>query len=95
MMARRTGPYLCIADQGYYNIVNLVDSSFLPVIPVSQEPGVKVEPFIIVINRNEFLILSWTGGGTIGVFISGNGDPVRGTLTLPSHPRSICAYTDD
>lgn len=37
----------------------------------------------------EFLILSWTGASTLGVFISGAGDPVRGTLEWPAHPRAV------
>jgi hypothetical protein len=49
-----------------------------------------VKPSITVIGPNEFLILSWTGTSTLGVFISADGDPVRGTLQWPSHPRSIC-----
>jgi len=46
---------------------------------------------ILVVAEEEFLILSWTGAGTMGVFINLNGDPVRGTLQWPSHPLSICA----
>ena len=51
-----------------------------------------VKPSITVIGPNEFLILSWTGTSTLGVFISADGDPVRGTLQWPSHPRSICQF---
>jgi vacuolar protein sorting-associated protein 3 len=29
----------------------------------------------------------------LGVFITGDGDPVRGTLEWPSHPESICMCT--
>ena len=45
---------------------------------------------IQVVSEEEFLILSWTGAGTMGVFINLNGDPVRGTLQWPSHPLSVC-----
>ncbi|KAJ7927508.1 hypothetical protein B0H13DRAFT_2653488 [Mycena leptocephala] len=32
---------------------------------------------------------SWTGASTLGVFVSGGGDPVRGTLEWPAHPRAV------
>ena len=48
---------------------------------------------IAVVAEEEFLILSWTGAGTMGVFINVNGDPVRGTLQWPSHPLSICVLS--
>jgi hypothetical protein len=43
-----------------------------------------------VISENEFLILSWTGTSTLGLFITADGDPVRGTLEWSSHPEAIC-----
>jgi hypothetical protein len=46
---------------------------------------------IQVVPEEEFLILSWTGAGTMGVFINLHGDPVRGTLQWPSHPLSVCS----
>jgi vacuolar protein sorting-associated protein 3 len=46
---------------------------------------------ILVVTEEEFLILSWTGSGTMGVFINLNGDPVRGTLQWSTHPLSICS----
>ncbi|KAI0331783.1 hypothetical protein GY45DRAFT_1353196 [Cubamyces sp. BRFM 1775] len=91
VLARRTGRYLCIADRENYNVVDLVQASLVPLLPISQafDSDVVVKPSITVISENEFLILSWTGGSTIGVFISGEGDPVRGTLEWPSHPEAI------
>ncbi|KAI0659895.1 hypothetical protein C8Q70DRAFT_1053706 [Cubamyces menziesii] len=91
VLARRTGRYLCIADKENYNVVDLVQASLVPLLPISQafDSDVVVKPSITVISENEFLILSWTGGSTIGVFISGEGDPVRGTLEWPSHPEAI------
>jgi len=92
-LARRIGRSLCIADQTNYNLVDLELASLFPILPLSQsdEPAsFVVKPSITVIGLNEFLILSWTGTSTLGVFISGDGDPVRGTLQWPSHPRSIC-----
>ncbi len=52
-----------------------------------------VKPSITVISQNEFLLLSWTGASTLALFITGGGDPVRGTLEWPSHPEAICACT--
>ena len=95
-LARRTGKSLCIADKEYYSILDLEASSLFQVIPVSQssEPTpFVVKPSITVISQNEFLLLSWTGASTLGLFITGDGDPVRGTLEWPSHPEAICAYT--
>lgn len=46
---------------------------------------------ILVVGEEEFLILSWTGAGTMGVFINLNGDPVRGTLQWQNHPLSVCS----
>lgn len=65
-----------------------------PVLPVSQamDDPTLVKPFIVVVGENEFLLLSWTGASTLGVFITGEGDPVRGTLEWPSHPLSVCEW---
>ncbi|KAF7344550.1 CNH domain-containing protein [Mycena sanguinolenta] len=93
-LARRCGRYLCIADRDQYNIIDLVNAELTPLMPLSQAP--PEEPFpgppgICVTGDNpaEFLILSWTGASTLGVFISGAGDPVRGTLEWPAHPRAV------
>ncbi|CCM06015.1 uncharacterized protein FIBRA_08259 [Fibroporia radiculosa] len=88
-LARRTGRYLCVADKDNYNTINLEAASFIPLMPVSQAPdGPAVKPSITVISEYEFLILSWTGASTLGVFITGEGEPVRGTLEWSSHPQS-------
>lgn len=93
-LARRTGRSLCICDSQTYNMVDLETASLIPLLPLSQAmdptPFV-VKPSITVISDNEFLILSWTGASTLGLFISGDGDPVRGTLEWPSHPEAVCA----
>ncbi|OJT07519.1 hypothetical protein TRAPUB_1615 [Trametes pubescens] len=89
--ARRTGKYLCVADRENYNVIDLLQASLVPLLPISQamDSTVAVKPSITVISENEFLILSWTGASTIGVFITGEGDPVRGTLEWPSHPEAV------
>ncbi|KAI8974863.1 hypothetical protein BD414DRAFT_497764 [Trametes punicea] len=91
VLARRTGRYLCVADKENYNVINLVEASLVPLLPISQAMGseVVIKPSITVITENEFLILSWTGASTLGVFITGEGEPVRGTLEWPSHPEAV------
>jgi len=74
-------------------MLDLEAFSIFQVLPISQayDPTpTPVKPSITVIGPNEFLILSWTGASTLGLFITGDGDPVRGTLEWPSHPESIC-----
>jgi len=97
LMARRSGKYLCVlvADDKTYGIIDLQISSLVPLLPLSQAPTMGpsdpvFKPLITVISQNEFLILSWTGASTLGVFITGDGDPIRGTLEWPSHPEAIC-----
>ncbi|KAL0569017.1 hypothetical protein V5O48_012952 [Marasmius crinis-equi] len=53
-------------------------------------PPIDVEPFITVTGPGEFLLISWTGATALGIFINGNGEPVRGTLEWPAHPKSVC-----
>jgi len=90
-LARRTGRYLCVADKENYNVIDLEAASLVPLLPLSQAgDGGTVKPFITVISENEFLILSWTGASTLGLFVTGEGDPVRGTLEWPSHPEAVC-----
>jgi hypothetical protein len=91
-LACRIGRTMCVADKEYYNIVDLEASSLFPILPLSQapDPAPFIKPHIVAISDNEFLILSWTGNSTLGVFISTDGDPVRGTLEWPSHPISVC-----
>lgn len=93
-LARRSGRALCVADKENYNMIDLEYSSFIAMSPLSQAPdsSVIVKPSITVINESEFLIASWTGASTIGIFVNGDGDPVRGTLEWPAHPQAICTY---
>ncbi|KAJ7754481.1 hypothetical protein B0H16DRAFT_1316315 [Mycena metata] len=93
VLARRSGQFLCIADKQQYGVIDLANASLTPLMPVSQ---VFDEPFagrpgICVTGDNpaEFLILSWNGASTIGIFVTGQGDPVRGTLEWPAHPRAV------
>lgn len=92
-LARRTGQSLCIAGRTEYQIIDLEKASMFDIIPISQAlepPQFPIKPSITVIDTNEFLILSYTGMSTLGLFITSNGDPVRGTLQWPQHPESVC-----
>ena len=88
---RRIGRYLCAADNENYDMVDLGNATSFPLLPVSQVPSenIQIKPLAAPISDEEFLILSNTGANAMGVFITGNGDPVRGTLELPSYPESI------
>ncbi|KAL0959675.1 hypothetical protein HGRIS_011374 [Hohenbuehelia grisea] len=93
VVARRFGHTLCLADHEFYSIVDLERTSLFQLLPVSQAPEpplTPLQPSITVVTDNEFLILSWDGSGTMGVFITGDGEPVRGTLQWPGYPQSIC-----
>lgn len=80
-------------------MIDLETASLFPLLPISQAPtdgppadapqAPAVKPFIVVVGESEFLLLSWTGASTLGVFITGDGDPVRGTLEWAHHPLSV------
>ncbi|KAL0067489.1 hypothetical protein AAF712_005479 [Marasmius tenuissimus] len=90
-LARRSGSSLCFADKENYNVVDLETAQMLPLLPLCQTyPPVDVVPFITVTGPAEFLLISWTGATALGIFINGNGEPVRGTLEWPAHPKSVC-----
>ena len=96
-LARRIGKYICFADKENYNLVNLDEAQLFPILPIAQAPpqeGAVVRPHINVVSANEFLISSWTGSSTMGLFVTGDGDPVRGTLEWKSYPLGICAFYD-
>lgn len=92
--ARRSGRALCTADKTNYCMIDLEHASLVELFPLSQSPdsSVIVKPCITIINDSEFLICSWTGENTIGIFVNSSGDPVRGTMQWPAHPLAVCAY---
>lgn len=92
-VARRVGPHLCLAFKSEYNLINLDAASMIPFLPISQDGVSVVKPAIVVVGPNEFLILSWTGSNTIGVFLTGDGDPVRGTLEWAQHPEALSKFS--
>ncbi|TXT15581.1 hypothetical protein VHUM_00084 [Vanrija humicola] len=91
--------FLCAAlpsENGLnYGIIDLSDASMTEVLPVSQvfgmiDSGFEPNPNIVVIpGDNQFLVTSYTGQNTMGVFLNGQGDPERGTMEWPEHPVSI------
>lgn len=94
--AVRSGDTLCISDFEKYCIVDLKDNHLLELLPISQSEGeVTARPNIAVVpGVEEFLFSSYTGSGSLGVFVSKDGDPVRGTIDWPSPPTSL-AIDDD
>lgn len=76
-------------------MVDLEQASLYQFLPLRQSPDptpFDVKPIITVIGENEFLILSWTGAGAMGVFVTGEGDPVRGTLEWAGYPKAVCEF---
>ncbi len=88
--------YLCAAipSSNTYSIIDLSDASLTEVLPFLQIDASLLDfdpnPNVVVIpGENEFLVTSYTGASTMGVFLNGQGDPVRGTMEWPNHPLSI------
>lgn len=77
-------------------MIDLQGFQALPLLPIEQgddelsSPENMKRPCAAVVSGDEFLMLSNLGPSAIGVFITENGDPVRGTLEWGSYPRSIC-----
>ncbi|KAG9037771.1 hypothetical protein FRB95_004057 [Tulasnella sp. JGI-2019a] len=92
-LARLSGPHLCIADRKSYWIINVDAAEALDLMDWSHVPleeNTTIRPILVVTERSEFMLVVWTGNGSLGFFMSGTGDPVRGTLEYPQHPISIC-----
>ena len=87
---------MCAANKELYSMVDLQGPSALPLLPLEQggvdpsSPGKTKKPLVAVVSGDEFLMLSNLGPSVMGVFITGNGDPVRGTLEWGTYPVSIC-----
>jgi hypothetical protein len=91
-LAKRSGPYLCIADRENYQMVHLEHGQVNPMLPINQSPdgSVRVKPCIAVVE-NDFLLVTWTGEDAMGLFVNGDGLPVRGVLNWARMPLSISA----
>ena len=50
------------------------------------------KPIITAISSNEFLIVSNLDDRGLAVFISGRGDPVRGTFEYSKYPVAVCEF---
>ncbi|TYJ57008.1 hypothetical protein B9479_002287 [Cryptococcus floricola] len=96
--------YLCCAlyppsdDDGPPELTNCVidlsDASLTPVAPVDRssndaEQEKKNANIVVIPGEDEFLVTSYSGFSTLGLFLNGQGDPVRGTIEWESHPLSI------
>lgn len=84
------GSLLCLGDKDNFNLLDLRNGTLLPVMPLSHSGVAPGKPIITVIGSNEFLIVSNLDDRGLAVFISGNGDPVRGTFEYPKYPLSVC-----
>ncbi|EJC97726.1 uncharacterized protein FOMMEDRAFT_162532 [Fomitiporia mediterranea MF3/22] len=89
---RRNGRYLCAADAENYDMIDLMAATSYPLLPFNQAPDsdTPTRPSVTPISDEEFLVTSNMGPSAMGVFITGNGDPVRGTLEWTSYPVSLC-----
>ncbi|KAI7897305.1 vacuolar sorting protein 39 domain 2-domain-containing protein [Mucor mucedo] len=95
----RHSKIICLADSQIYKLINLQQSFVTELIPtpqVSVTPtlllgsGTQPRPLVAVVKQDEFLLVSGNEEGQIGLFINGNGDPIRGTLQWSSYPKALC-----
>ncbi|KAG0224780.1 transforming growth factor, beta receptor associated protein 1 [Mortierella sp. GBA43] len=77
-------------------MIDLRAGRMIPVLPVVQSTHSGsntqvLKPVCACIAESEFLLASATSSGqtAIGIFCTGSGDPVRGTLQWSSYPRSL------
>ncbi|KAF9131142.1 transforming growth factor, beta receptor associated protein 1 [Mortierella sp. 14UC] len=96
LVVTRWKNFICVADANDFNLIDSRVGRMIPVLPVVQTsnsgPNAQVlKPVCIAITENEFLLASATSSGqtAIGIFCSGAGDPVRGTLQFSSYPRAL------
>lgn len=95
-MVTRWKNFICLADAKDFNLIDSRVGRMIPVLPVVQSSNSGsnaqvLKPVCIAITENEFLLASATTSGqtAIGIFCSGAGDPVRGTLQWSSYPRAL------
>ncbi|KAG0374480.1 transforming growth factor, beta receptor associated protein 1 [Mortierella sp. AD032] len=96
LVVTRWKNFICVADVNDFNLIDSRVGRMIPVLPVvqSSNSGTNAQvlkPVCIAITENEFLLASATSSGqtAIGIFCSGAGDPVRGTLQFSSYPRAL------
>ncbi|ORY07880.1 hypothetical protein K493DRAFT_403612 [Basidiobolus meristosporus CBS 931.73] len=91
--------HLCFADTYSYKILDIRTSRAIDLIPTSKgnsDWGIKnssasLKPIVTVVDKGEFLLITAAAGAqsALGMFVTSSGDPTRGTLQWPSHPRAI------
>ncbi|KAG0337928.1 hypothetical protein BG000_004793 [Podila horticola] len=96
LVVTRWKNYICVADANDFKLIDSRVGRMIPVLPVVQSASSGnsaqvIKPVCVAIAENEFLLASATSSGqtAIGIFCSGNGDPVRGTLQWSSYPRAL------
>ncbi|KAF9388781.1 transforming growth factor, beta receptor associated protein 1 [Podila verticillata] len=96
LVVTRWKNYICVADANDFKLIDNRVGRMIPVLPVVQSASSGnsaqvIKPVCVAIAENEFLLASATSSGqtAIGIFCSGNGDPVRGTLQWSSYPRAL------
>ncbi|CAO3574989.1 unnamed protein product [Mortierella alpina] len=96
LIVSRWKNFVCFADANDFNLIDCRVGRMIPVLPVVQSAssGANAQvlrPTCIAIAENEFLLASATSSGqtAIGIFCTGAGDPVRGTLQWSSYPRAL------
>ncbi|KAH7098333.1 hypothetical protein BKA62DRAFT_713277 [Auriculariales sp. MPI-PUGE-AT-0066] len=90
-LAKRIGCHMLVANaERVYCSIDLNSFAMTPLLPASQDGETIVKPCMAVVGENEFLVCTWMGTGAVGLFFSGDGNPVRGTLQWQQYPDFIC-----
>ncbi|KAF9583577.1 hypothetical protein BGW38_009117, partial [Lunasporangiospora selenospora] len=96
LVVTRWGNYVCVGDNSNFNLIDCRTGRGIPAIQVVQGSSSAssaqiLKPACAAITDNEFLLASATGSGqtAIGIFCSGAGEAVRGTLQWSSYPRAL------
>lgn len=84
--------YALVASETY-DLIDLDNVQKIPLFPVNSnvDSEDKLEPFIVPINHEEFLVTSGTSkeDPAMGLVVNVNGDISRGTIAWPSYPSSL------
>ncbi|KAI9208292.1 uncharacterized protein BJ171DRAFT_237716 [Polychytrium aggregatum] len=79
--------HICAADQSSYKILNVETSQEFQLFPYDRQ---LMRPMVVAIQEDEFLLVIGTPQQTgLGMFVTGNGDAIRGTLEWPAMPKSV------
>ncbi|GJJ69717.1 vacuolar protein sorting-associated protein 3 [Entomortierella parvispora] len=96
LVATRWKHIVCVADANDFKLIDLRVGRMMPILPVVQSASTGsntqvLKPACIAIGENEFLLATAASSGqtAMGIFCSGSGEPVRGTLQWSSYPRSL------